>query len=223
MCGQNIEGRARPGALSPPYRGAQGEGALPEVRDWPKGHPAKPCAAAAWAKWLGLVRSFARYANAVDPHLQIPPQGLIAARYRRPRPYIFLTDSEIRRFLVAPRRPDARYRSRRRAARSWLDPCPPEPCDPGLGDRTQFGKMQWFLKRPTTIRPCSAKREPIDGGSYKKWIRSTCGRSLTCHQNTLLVPRCLRVRSRSDGGCPLVAPFSSEVSVPTLADKISGN
>ena len=34
--------------------------------------------------------------------------------------------------------------------------------------QTQFGKMQWSLKRPTTIRPCSGESGLIDRGSYKK-------------------------------------------------------
>ena len=45
---------------------------------------------AQWAKRLGLVRGFARYANAVDPRHRIPAHGLIAHRYRRRRPYLHL-------------------------------------------------------------------------------------------------------------------------------------
>ena len=55
---------------------------------------------AQWAKRLGLVRGFARYANAVDPRHQVPPQGLIAQRYRRPRPYIY-SDREIADLIAA--------------------------------------------------------------------------------------------------------------------------
>ena len=50
-------------------------------------------------------------------------------------------------------------------------------------------------------------------------MRSMCGCSLTCHQNTLLVPRYRRVRLSLDGRCLFVAPFSSEVSAPTFVDK----
>ena len=57
---------------------------------------------AQWAKRLGLVRGFARYANAVDPRHRIPPQGLIAHRYRRPRPYIY-SDREIADLIAAAR------------------------------------------------------------------------------------------------------------------------
>ncbi len=57
---------------------------------------------AQWAKRLGLVRGFARYANAVDRRHQIPPQGLIPYRYRRPRPYIY-SDREIADLIAAAR------------------------------------------------------------------------------------------------------------------------
>ena len=56
----------------------------------------------AWAKRLGLVRGFARYANAVDPRHRVPPQGLIAHRYRRRRPYIY-SDREIVDLIAAAR------------------------------------------------------------------------------------------------------------------------
>ncbi len=57
---------------------------------------------AQWAKRLGLVRGFARYANAVDPRHQIPPQGLIAHRYRRQPPHIY-SDREIADLIAAAR------------------------------------------------------------------------------------------------------------------------
>ena len=57
---------------------------------------------AQWAKRLGLVRGFARYANAVDPRHQVPPQGLIPYRYRRPQPYIY-SDGEIADLIAAAR------------------------------------------------------------------------------------------------------------------------
>ena len=57
---------------------------------------------AQWAKRLGIVRGFARYANAVDPPHRIPPQGVIPYRYRRPRPYIY-SDREIADLIAAAR------------------------------------------------------------------------------------------------------------------------
>ena len=57
---------------------------------------------AQWAKRLGLVRGFARYANTVDPRHRIPPHGLIAYRYRRRRPYIY-SDREIADLIAAAR------------------------------------------------------------------------------------------------------------------------
>ena len=58
---------------------------------------------AQWAKRLGLVRAFARYANAVDPRHQVPPEGLIPYRYRRRRPYIY-SDREIADLIAAAQR-----------------------------------------------------------------------------------------------------------------------
>ena len=43
---------------------------------------------AQWANRLGMVCRFARYANAVDPRHEIPPQGLLPYQYRRTKPYI---------------------------------------------------------------------------------------------------------------------------------------
>ena len=57
---------------------------------------------AQWAKRLGLVRGFARYADAVDLRHEVPPQGLIPYRYRRPRPYIY-SDREIAELIAAAR------------------------------------------------------------------------------------------------------------------------
>ena len=53
-----------------------------------------------WAKRLGVVRGFARYANAVEPRHEVPPQGLIPYRFRRPRPYIY-SDREIADLIAA--------------------------------------------------------------------------------------------------------------------------
>ena len=57
---------------------------------------------ATWAGRLCWVRGFARYANAVDPRHQIPPQGLIADGYRRQPPYIY-SDREITDLIEAAR------------------------------------------------------------------------------------------------------------------------
>ena len=59
-------------------------------------HPAQ------WANRLGMVRRFARYANAVDPRHEVPPQGLLPYRYRRRRPYIY-SDREIADLIAAAR------------------------------------------------------------------------------------------------------------------------
>ena len=55
-----------------------------------------------WAQRLGMVRLFARFRSAVDPHTEIPPQGSIPASYRRKAPYIY-SDQEIEELLQAAR------------------------------------------------------------------------------------------------------------------------
>ena len=47
-----------------------------------------------WSYRLSHVRTFARWLQSVDPRTEVPPKGLIPARRRRPRPYIY-TDEEI--------------------------------------------------------------------------------------------------------------------------------
>ena len=47
-----------------------------------------------WSYRLSHVRTFARWLQSVDPRTEVPPKGLIRARRRRPRPYIY-TDEEI--------------------------------------------------------------------------------------------------------------------------------
>ena len=42
-----------------------------------------------WASRPGMVRRFARYAHAVDPRHEVPPQGLLPQRYRRRQPYLY--------------------------------------------------------------------------------------------------------------------------------------
>ena len=60
-------------------------------------HPAQ------WAGRLGMVRRFARYANAVDPRHEVPPQGLLPHQYPRRRPYIY-SDREIADLIAAARK-----------------------------------------------------------------------------------------------------------------------
>ncbi len=44
----------------------------------------------AWqAKRLGVVRAFARYASAVDPRHEVPPEALLTAQPRRSTPYLY--------------------------------------------------------------------------------------------------------------------------------------
>ena len=49
---------------------------------------------ATWSLRLGLVRGFAKWLHGLDPRTEVPPAGLIPAKRRRARPYIY-TDNEI--------------------------------------------------------------------------------------------------------------------------------
>lgn len=55
-----------------------------------------------WSRRLSMVRGFARHWSATDPRTEVPPQGLLPHRFRRPAPYIY-TDVEIRRLVRAAR------------------------------------------------------------------------------------------------------------------------
>jgi len=56
-----------------------------------------------WARRLGLVRGFARFASASDPRTIVPPERLLPYRYRRVTPYIY-RDEQILRLISAARR-----------------------------------------------------------------------------------------------------------------------
>ncbi len=58
----------------------------------------------AWqARRLGVVRAFARFASATDPRHEVPPEGLLTARYRRATPHIY-SDQEIADLIGAAQR-----------------------------------------------------------------------------------------------------------------------
>jgi integrase/recombinase XerD len=63
---------------------------------------------AQWAERLCFVRGFARYRSATDSRTQIPPQGLLPFRRKRPRPYLY-SDDEIERLLRAALKMPCRY------------------------------------------------------------------------------------------------------------------
>lgn len=54
---------------------------------------------ATWARRLSMVRRFAVWLSAFDPHTEVPPPRLLPARRRRRRPHIF-TDEEIGRLMA---------------------------------------------------------------------------------------------------------------------------
>jgi len=51
------------------------------------------------ARRLSMVRRFAAWLSASDPRTEIPPKGIIAARHRRPKPYIF-TDRQVEQLMA---------------------------------------------------------------------------------------------------------------------------
>jgi integrase/recombinase XerD len=59
-------------------------------------HPAE------WAVRLSVVRGFARYWSAIDPKTEIPPEGVLSSRRRRPKPYLY-SEEEINQLLEAAR------------------------------------------------------------------------------------------------------------------------
>ena len=57
---------------------------------------------AQWANRLSMVRGFARYAHGVDPHHEVPPQGLLSGQYHRRIPYLY-HDTEVAALIAAAR------------------------------------------------------------------------------------------------------------------------
>jgi len=55
-----------------------------------------------WAKRLGWVRGFARYAQALDPRNQVPPPDLLPRRTSRLTPYLY-SDEEVEALMKATR------------------------------------------------------------------------------------------------------------------------
>lgn len=55
---------------------------------------------AEWAARLSVVRGFARYWSATDPVTEIPPEGVLPYRHRRPKPYLY-SDEQIHQLLEA--------------------------------------------------------------------------------------------------------------------------
>ena len=52
-----------------------------------------------WSGRLSMVRSFAAWLQAIDPRTEVPPQGLLPKRGKRPPPYIY-SDEEIVRIIA---------------------------------------------------------------------------------------------------------------------------
>ena len=61
-----------------------------------------------WAARLSGVRAFARYWSSVDVATEIPPEGLLPFRARRPRPYLY-SELEVQRLLEEARGMPAQF------------------------------------------------------------------------------------------------------------------
>jgi integrase len=53
---------------------------------------------ATWARRLTAVRGFAAWLSTFDPRTEVPPRGLIKARHRRNKPYIY-TDQQVEQLM----------------------------------------------------------------------------------------------------------------------------
>jgi integrase len=61
------------------------------------------CQPAQWARYLSMVRMFARYVSTSDARTEIPPCGLLPYRSRRTQPYVY-TDEEILHLIMAAKK-----------------------------------------------------------------------------------------------------------------------
>jgi integrase len=61
-----------------------------------------------WAARLSGVRAFARYWSSIDVATEIPPEGLLPFRARRPRPYLY-SELEVQRLLEEARSMPAQF------------------------------------------------------------------------------------------------------------------
>jgi integrase/recombinase XerD len=68
---------------------------------------------ARWTRRLGMVRAFAQHCVGLDPITEVPPKGLLVAKFRRKQPYLY-SDAEILRLVEAAK--SLRSRSGLRAA-----------------------------------------------------------------------------------------------------------
>lgn len=61
-----------------------------------------------WAARLSIVRGFARYWSATDPMTEIPLEGMLSSRRRRPKPYLY-SEEQINQLLEAARNMSATH------------------------------------------------------------------------------------------------------------------
>ena len=61
-----------------------------------------------WAHRLGMVRGFARWLKGYDERTEVPPPGLIPAKWQRPRPYIY-SDKQVAAVVARAAKLRSRY------------------------------------------------------------------------------------------------------------------
>jgi integrase len=61
-----------------------------------------------WARRLGMVRAFAAWLKGYDERTEVPPQGLIAGKWHRSRPYIY-SDNEVATIVAQAAKLPSRY------------------------------------------------------------------------------------------------------------------
>lgn len=61
------------------------------------------CKPGQWVKRLGIIRGFANYMKLIDPKTEVPPEGIIRYRHRRPTPHIY-SEQEIINIMKAARK-----------------------------------------------------------------------------------------------------------------------
>lgn len=70
----------------------------PLALSWVMGH--RGICLGGLAQRLHHIRGFARYCKAIDPHTEVPALGLLPAKFKRSKPYIY-TEEEIRNLMYA--------------------------------------------------------------------------------------------------------------------------
>ena len=152
-----------------------------------------------WARRLEVVRCFARYLSATEPHTEVPARGLLGPAHRRTTPHIY-TDVELSSLISAARRlkPSAGLRPRTYATLIGLLACTGlrisealklVQSDVDLGHRvlkireTKFRKTRLVPVHPTAVGRCGLTRWPatVSSGRDTASISSSRIMARRCH------------------------------------------